>query len=407
MKRDSYLLYRDGLGRFLLQNTDTGIVEGLLWGGLPGESARAFSYDYGSIWYPEQIVNLVEFPELAKMPFFAIESGGLASQYFRDSRCQNILPIVGATAKLWGYYVCPEKFIPPCQNLCWQYKLSNPDGLWTMPVFSVWVNHQGCWGSNRSGWILGLNHQGELIQQFKLKQFTRYLTSGFPAQDHTPLVSCEDGFIYDLTGKLPESIYSLPSPIAYAYQHIILALAKSEDFLFITDVYGQLLCVNAVYKTQWQKHSPHHWLSFFLATDHDYLYQGYYRGVIAYVLATGNLLWEIATPAPVLCGVALDDVLILGCGDRQIYQVKKFANETSLSAIFRCSGIPYTIIKDSELARLLIADSDGKIYHLNYAGVPQELTQIPRGAVLAMQIWQNRLYAGTSEGEIICLNLNS
>jgi len=177
--------------------------------------------------------------------------------------------------------------------------------------------------------------------------------------------------------------------------------------LFIADVYGQLFCVNAAYKTLWRKHNPHHWLSFFLATDHDYLYQGYYRGVIAYELAPGNLLWEIATPAPVLCGVVLGDVLILGCGDRQIYQVKKLGNETSLSTIFQCSGIPYTIIKHSELARLLIADSDGKIYHLNYAGVPQDITHIPQGAVLTMQIWQNRLYAGTSQGEIICLNLGS
>ncbi|MFM7578087.1 MAG: hypothetical protein ACKO5Q_14255 [Microcystaceae cyanobacterium] len=58
MERETYLLHRDGLGRFLLQSTDTGVIQGLLWAANPQESARAFSYDYGSIWYPDQIVNL-------------------------------------------------------------------------------------------------------------------------------------------------------------------------------------------------------------------------------------------------------------------------------------------------------------------------------------------------------------
>ncbi|MFM7382349.1 MAG: hypothetical protein ACKO1W_04755 [Microcystaceae cyanobacterium] len=405
MERETYLLHRDGLGRFLLQSTDTGVIQGLLWAANPQESARAFSYDYGSIWYPDQIVNLAEFPELAEMPFFAIESGGLDTRYFREEQCREILPMVGTTAKLWGYYVYSNQFMPPSPHLNWQYTFPNPEGSWTMPIFGLWVNDQGCWLSNQSGWIIVVNHQGELIQQFKLKHPTRFLTEGFTEQDDTPIVSCEDGFLYELTGKVPQSIYSLRSPIPYLYRHGIVAMVKSENLLFIADLYGQLFCVNESYETQWQRSIPDHWLSFFLGSDHDYLYQGYYQGLIAYEKLTGTLTWEIFTPAPVICGAVLDKNLLIGCSDRQIYQVNQSESKPTLIPLFQCSGIPYEMITDTAQQRLLVSDSDGKIYHWDFNRQQLDSMSLPKGAVLTMKIWHSGLYGGTSLGDLFCFDL--
>lgn len=426
MERDTYLLHRDGLGQFLLQSTETGLVQGLLWAASPQENARAFSYDYGSVWYPDQIVNLGNFPELAEMPFFTIESGGLNDQYFKNPDCQEILPMVGATAKNWGYYVCPNQFIPPCPNLNWEYTFPNPDGSWAMPIFSLWVNEQGCWTSNRSGWVVVVNHQGELIQRFKLKHPTRFLMEGFSAQDNTPVVSCEDGFIYELTSKIPESIYTLRSPHPYLYQHVIVGMTKSvelqesqkskqskelkeseesQDLLFVADLQGQLFCINESYETLWEQQDKSHWLSFFLGTDDLFLYQGYYQGLTVYEKLTGTLIWKMPTPAPVLCGVVLTDSVILGCSDRQIYQIQKSESQPNLTAIFQCSGIPYAIITDADQKHLWISDSGGKIYQLKETGEQQDMLIVPKGAALALQLWHQWLYVGTSHGNILCLEL--
>ncbi len=406
MEKETYLLHRDGLGRFLLQSTDTGIIQGQLWAANPNESARAFSYDYGSIWYPDQIVNLAEFPELVEMPFFAIESGGLATSYFRDPQCQDILPMVGASAKLWGYYVWPEKFIPPSPYLTWQYTFPNPDGSWKMPIFGLWVNEQGCWLSNQSGWIFVVNHQGELIQQFTLKHPTRFVVAGFAEQDDTPLVSCEDGFLYELTGKIPQSVYSLRSPIPYLYRHGITAMVKSPELLFIADVYGQIFGVNESYETQWQQQDSEHWLSFFLGVDSDYLYQGYYHGLIAYEKLTGTLIWEIFTPAPVVCGVVFKESFLIGCSDRQIYQVHQAEGEPELMPLFRCSGIPYGMITDHAQQHLLVSDSDGKIYQWDLSNQQLESITLPKGAALTLKIWHSCLYVGTSLGDLLCFELS-
>jgi hypothetical protein len=59
--------------RFCLQSTETGGFFGSLFAGNPGESARAFSYDYGTCYSPQEIVNLGEFPQFAEMPFLALD----------------------------------------------------------------------------------------------------------------------------------------------------------------------------------------------------------------------------------------------------------------------------------------------------------------------------------------------
>ena len=405
MERDTYLLYRDGLGRFLLQSTETGIIQGMLWAAMPGESARAFSYDYGSIWYPDQIVNLADFPELAEMPFFTIDGGGLNHQYFHDPQCQAILSIVGASAKLWGYYVCPHQFTLPPNNILWQYTFPNPDGSWTMPIFDLWVNDQGCCTSNRNGWILGFDHEGEMIQQYKLPTASRCLTEGWQEEAEGFLASCEDGQIYEITGKIPQPIYQLRSPNLYGYHCLILAMIKRDNLLFIADLYGQLFCINENLECQWQNHHPQQWLSYFLGTDHQYLYQGYYQGLMIYEKTTGKLILEKSTPAPVLCGLILEQDMLIGCSDRQIYKISKSISKLEILPIFDCTGIPYAIALNPENQDLFISDSDGKVYQLNLQGNLQIVINLQKGAALTMKIWQNKLYLGTSQGEIICLNV--
>ncbi|MGL5034581.1 MAG: hypothetical protein ACRC6M_12360, partial [Microcystaceae cyanobacterium] len=164
--------------------------------------------------------------------------------------------------------------------LLWQSQFANPEGSWTMPIYDIWVNEQGCWKSNREGWVLGYNHQGELVQQHKLSALARFLVAG----EDSPLVSCEDGQIYELTGKNPQSIYQLKKPNPYSYRHLILAMVWAEELLLIADSYGQLFCLNQNLESQWQNQVADHWQSYFLGADRQLIYQGYYRGLIDIII---------------------------------------------------------------------------------------------------------------------------
>lgn len=403
MERDTYFLHRDGLGRCLLQASDTGIIQGLLFPAFPGESARAFSYDYGSIWYFDQILNIQDFPEFKERPFFTIESYNLDS-YFKDSRCQSLYPLLGPSAKLMAYSSASYPAQLDNKECRWQYQFANPNGSWRMPIFSIWVNEQGIWTSNRDGWVLGFNHQGELVQQYKLPASTRFLTDG----EESPLVSCEDGQIYELTGKVPEPIYQLKKPNPYGYYNLIFAFIKAGHWLLIADMYGQLLCLNENLEVQWQKQEFQSWQIHFLGADQNSIYQGYYKGLISYEKNTGKLNWELLTDAPILSGLVLDNEIILGCSDRQIYRLstQSQTKNNEISVIFTCSGMPYSITSTSDQKIIFVSDSDGNIYCLDQEGHLKETLHLKSGAAMALQSWKDSLYVGTSEGVITCFNLS-
>lgn len=73
MTEPQFYAYRSANNRLLLQSAETGLVAGLMFPGMPGESLRAFTYDYGHAEMPDQLLNRQNFPELADIPFFTLE----------------------------------------------------------------------------------------------------------------------------------------------------------------------------------------------------------------------------------------------------------------------------------------------------------------------------------------------
>ncbi|MGA0198858.1 MAG: hypothetical protein ACO3NK_06995, partial [Prochlorotrichaceae cyanobacterium] len=212
--QNQYIAHRDGRGRFLLQSVETGILHGLVFPGMPGESAHAFSRDYGSVSYPDEIQNVRDLPELADMPFFTMESMGDLSSYFRDPRCQDIWPLLGTLARQNGFYYCPT---PPsvAQNEAlsgslsetplWRYQIVNSKGSWNLPIVGSAVNEQGIWLGVWDGQLFVVDHQGDEIQRYTLSKPTHSLT----IVGEEPWVSCDDGNLYDLSAKLPQPLYGV------------------------------------------------------------------------------------------------------------------------------------------------------------------------------------------------------
>jgi outer membrane protein assembly factor BamB len=408
MSQDQYLLHRDGLGKFLLQSRDIGVIQGRLFPAMPGESARAFSYDYGSVWYPKQILNLKDFPELSEMPFFTIESCNYTDldRYFQDIKSQSIWPLLGVFGKFIGYSPIRNQISPTSSDVLWKYAVPNPQGSWVVPIFGLWVNRRGCWLSNRDGWILEINHQGEIIQKHQLSKLTRCVTGS----KDSLYVGCDDGQIYELTEKIPQPIYNMRPPDNYWYSYQIFALEKTADSLLIADAYGKLICLDPSLEIQWQQQRSECWQGYLLCADLHRVYQGYYRGLICYDKSTGQFLWEQLTDAPVLCGTVLEKKIIVGCSDRNIYALSKNGNSQlspkGISTIFTCKGMPYAICATSDQQSLFISDYNWQIYRLDVQGNLQGIITLDCGAAMAMQIWNARLYAGTTQGVVVCVALD-
>ncbi|WP_019498392.1 hypothetical protein [Pseudanabaena sp. PCC 6802] len=409
MSEERYYLHRDGKGRFLLQSATTGVVDGFLFPAMPGESARAFSYDYGSVEYPDRLINLADFPELADMPFFTIESCAhyQLSNYFQQTESQSLWPLLGSFARFAGFSLDPDRGSPPTQKrtnqIVWQYKVPNPKGSWTIPILDLWVSEQGCWFCTREGEVLVINHQGEPIQQYALPKLTRCLAGC----EDAPYVSCDDGNLYDLTAKLPQAIYAMRSANNYSYAYQILAVEQTPHALSIADAYGHLQVLNTDLELQWQQHRADYWQSWFLRSDPETVYLGHSRGVSAYNLKSGQEQRMHPLAAPVLCGDLTQTEIIVGCSDRNIYGLQKTADsqtgETRMRTIYTCTGMPYVLTLSADQHSFFVGDYTGKIEQLDLNGNLKTSIQLQAGAIAALKVWGDRLYATTSQGVLICL----
>lgn len=412
---NQYIAHRDGRGRILLQGVETGIIHGLAFPGFPGESAHAFSREYGSVSYPNEIQNLRDLPELSEMPFFTMEGLWDLSPYFNDSHCQEIWPLLGTLARQNGFYH-RSPLTPTTQDsglsrsltdtLLWSYRLVNPKGSWNLPIVASAVNEQGIWLGVWDGQIFAVDHQGNEIQRYALPKSTHALT--IVAEE--PWVSCDDGHIYELTGKLPQSIYDIRPPDALRYHHIIWAIESCAEGVVVADAYGYLWRLLPDLSVGWHYHSPQCWQGCWLRVDATQVYWGYYQGVIAFDLQTGQEVWRVALPAPVLCGVIRDQELIVGCSDRCFYRLTKTADlktcEPTVDKVYTSTALPYTIAVTPDQSSLFVGDFTG---HIEQLAIGAEYHCVGRqplngGAVTRLEMWNDRLYAGTNLGQLFALS---
>lgn len=72
-------------------------------------------------------------------------------------------------------------------------------------AFGIFVDSDRCWVGNQAGQVFALNHQGKVINQFKLPDGVKCLV----ADDIWISAGCDNGNVYDLTGKLPRIAYEI------------------------------------------------------------------------------------------------------------------------------------------------------------------------------------------------------
>lgn len=420
----SYILHRGGDQRFVLQSAQTGSVAGLMLQPIPGEGRQSFAYDFGSTFDRRELLNVVDFPELDYLEFFTIEHLGFHDfdYYLNRPDWQPLRSLLLADAKAIGYNAYREKSIPNPLESLWHYTPPS-HGLWKVPAWGLWVDDRGCWLSNRDGIVVALNHQGEISYQHSLPKAVRCLVGN----DRAFYATCDDGQIYDLTGKLPRAVYNARSNGPMYGDFLIRSLALHNDHLLVLDAYGQLTCLTPDLQVQWQLQTDS-WQGWFLQADDTAVYLGHSRGVSCYDLNTGKTVWRRSLAAPVLCGDVTTEQVIVGTSDGQVYSLSKTGDyktqqpEIHLKATCEAAVYACTVVADRQL--LIVADHQAKLYGFRLrAGFAPSLENSPEnslenivqdsdwqhllncGAILTLRLWGDRLYGTTTDGTLVCFAL--
>ncbi|OYQ64001.1 hypothetical protein B9G53_13700 [Pseudanabaena sp. SR411] len=402
----SYLIHRAG-DRLVLENTLTGALVGLMVCPSPNESRRMFEYDFGSTESRNSLVNVDGFPDLDYLQFYGVESPD-ASHYdlcYRDQSWQHLRHLFYAEGKAIGYNANKSPSGSTISPI-WQHTPPNEKGSWKLPAWALYADHQNVWMGNRNGLIMALDHQGQINNQFQLPKMTRCLI----ANEHSIYATCDDGNLYDLAGKLPQAVYNARSDaVSIWYDFLIYGLDYNHDCFHIVDLYGQITQLDAQLQLQWKKQA-NQGRSWFFQADDDAIYQGHPKGVTAYAIASGKLLWNYDTAA-VLCGVLTEDTVIVGTSDLHIYELSKTGdikaktNEIKILAV--CDGAPYACAISEDQQVFFVADHQGGLYAFNRRGEKLWQQSLSCGVILSMRCVGDRLYGTTTEGTILCFEIAS
>ena len=411
-----YFVYAASNQRFVLQCAETGGLVGLIFPGMPGETVHSFSHNFGPASFRKELVNVAEFPELDTLEFFTIESTSFYDlpRYIQEPNSTALRYFLLAEAKTIAYNDRREKPVPDPLLPLWHHTPPNPNGSWLVPAHALWVDDQGCWLGNRDGLVVSFNHQGEVTAQHKVPYQIRCIVGN----DRQLYASSDDGHLYDLTAKLPYSVANIRDPaMPYGYRPI-QAVALKQDCLLVLDVCGRLTGFDSDLKQQWQQNLDIQ-RGWFLEADEQFLYIGHRLGVDCYDRATQKLIWHQPTPAPVLSGDMTDEAVIVGLSNGEIYRLEKAgdlkAKQTEMQLLATCGGSVYTCVLTPDRQWLFTTDHQANLYGFAIGGtLPKASLQgqqwqqpLNEGAILNLKVWNDRLYATTTNGTLVCFHLST
>ena len=112
-------------------------------------------------------------------------------------------------------------------------------------AFGVFIDEARCWMGNEAGMIYSLDHDGKVLDQFKLPDGVKCIV----ADEDWLYAGCDDGKVYDLGGKVPRVAYEIAENID------IFWLDIKDGVLGVSDEAGNVGVFNHEDESQWMKKS--------------------------------------------------------------------------------------------------------------------------------------------------------
>jgi predicted DNA-binding WGR domain protein len=257
------------------------------------------------------------------------------------------------------------------------------------PAFGVFVDGDVCMVGNESGLITTLSHQAEVLQQFRLPDGVKCIV----ADDGWIYAGCDDGNVYDLSGKIPRLAYRIAPEIDIYWLDI------HDGVLGVSDANGGISAIDHEDEFLWQRpgRGSSAWM---VRCDADAVHHGHSAGVTSYDWRTGKELWNTRTGA-VLFGWQERDTLYAGTATRQVVELGK---DGSARQTYRCDAAVYSCATAEDGRYVFAGDSSSSIYCFAADGTRMWKLGTGCGSAYSMQYRDERLYIVTTDGSLACID---
>lgn len=262
--------------------------------------------------------------------------------------------------------------------------------------FGLAVENEYCWLGNEKGRVLKIDNNGQILEQYQLPDAVKCIVT----DDIWVYVGCDNGNVYDMTGKIPYIAYTIEKALD------IFWLDINDGTLGVSDANGGVTKIDPEGEIVWNRLSPgkQGWM---LCCDAQGFYHGHNKGLTMYEGEQGRQLWHQSTLGKVLFGCQQGDRLYVATSGKQ---VQCFNTQGELLKSYPCEASVYSCATNESGNYLFAGDSSGFIYCFNQQG--QRLWKVSTGcgSALSMQfssINGDRLYIATNQGILACFEVSS
>jgi predicted DNA-binding WGR domain protein/outer membrane protein assembly factor BamB len=257
------------------------------------------------------------------------------------------------------------------------------------PAFGIFVDDHGCMVGNEAGLITTLGHDARVLQQFRLPDGVKCIV----ADDAWLYAGCDDGNVYDLSGKVPRLAYRIAPDIDIYWLDI------HDGVLGVSDAGGGIAAIDHEDEFLWRRqgHGSAGWM---VRCDSDAVHHGHSRGVTSYDWRTGQEVWHQSTGS-VLFGWQEPGTLYAGTASRQVVRLGKTGQR---ERVYGCDAPVYSCATAEDGRYVFAGDSHSSIYCFDAAGNRLWKLGTDCGSAYSMQYHQERLYIVTTDGSLACID---
>ncbi|MFD0592985.1 PQQ-binding-like beta-propeller repeat protein [Catellatospora coxensis] len=256
-------------------------------------------------------------------------------------------------------------------------------------AFGIFVDSKVCMVGNEAGVITTLSHSAEVMQQFKLPDGVKCIV----ADDAWLYAGCDDGNVYDLSGKVPRLAYRIAPDIDIYWLDI------HDGVLGVSDAGGGVAAIDHEDEFLWRRKSQGSsgWM---VRCDADAVHHGHSGGVTSYDWRTGEQLWTRSTGA-VLFGWQEQHALYAGTSTRKVVELGK---DGSPRREYQCDAPVFSCATSPDGAYVFAGDSSSSVYCFDSSGTRLWKLGTGCGSAYSMQYHDERLFIVTTDGSLACID---
>ncbi|MFC0037268.1 WGR domain-containing protein [Actinomadura rayongensis] len=262
------------------------------------------------------------------------------------------------------------------------------------PAFGIFADEQRCWVGNQNGDVFTVRHDGTVTGRFKLPDGVKCIV----ADDFWIYAGCDDGKVYDLSGKVPHVAYEISADVDIYWLDI------DDAILGVSDRHGRVTAIDHEDEFQWARDAAGD-AAWMVRCDADAIYHGHSRGVARYDTADGTPRWQTSVRGGVLFGWQEDDTVYAGTSNSQVYRLAKA--DGKIEAVYQCDAPVFSCATAPDGRYVFAGDSSSSIYCFDQGGERLWKLGTGFGSAYSMQFLDDRLYIVTTDGSLACVDASA